>query len=132
MAVHLPERVGDELQAGAVWVAEVHRGAALQLVVDAGSLQVGAQAGPSIRFHGDSHVVKPAQHFGVRPEVEAREVEERDEVALAQIEEEVVGARVIPVFEDVRQGHLEDLLVEAHSALDIGGQEGQVVHAASR
>ena len=35
VAVHLAERVGDELEPGAVGVAEVHRGAALELVRNA-------------------------------------------------------------------------------------------------
>jgi hypothetical protein len=37
-------------------------------------------------------VVQPAQHFGVRADVEARKAEEGQQVVVADVEEEVVGA----------------------------------------
>src|SRR3954454_3126791 len=89
VAVHLAERVGDELDAGAVGVAEVDRDAAVHLVRDAGVLQPAYQFLPVVRVDADRHVVQPAEHLGVRADGQAREVEEGEQVAVADVEEEV-------------------------------------------
>jgi hypothetical protein len=65
-------------------------------------------------------VVEAAEDLGVGAEVEAGEVEEGEQVALAEIEEEVVRARVIPVLEDLGERELEQFLVEAHGGFDVG------------
>ncbi len=49
LAVHLAERVGDQLQAGPVGVAEVDRGAAVQRVLDAGRRRACRAGAPSAR-----------------------------------------------------------------------------------
>src|SRR4051794_13098535 len=82
VAVHLAERVGDQLDAGAVGVAEVHRDAAVHLVRD---LRIGEplhQLAPAVGVDADRHVVQAAEHLGVGADVEAGEVEEGDEIAV--------------------------------------------------
>src|SRR3954470_5436748 len=95
VAVHLAERVGDELDAGAVGVAEVHRDAAVHDVLDAGVGEPLHQLAPALRVDADGHVVQPAEHLGVGADVQAGEVEEGDEVAVANVEEEMRRARVV-------------------------------------
>src|SRR5205809_5835662 len=90
-AVHFAEGVGEQFQAGAVGVAEVQRRAALLHVLDAGRLEVGAQRGPLLRRHRDREVVQAAEDLGVRAEVKPGEVEEGQQVAVPDVEEEVVG-----------------------------------------
>ncbi len=131
-AVHLAQRVGDQLHPGAVGVAEVHRGAALEQVLDAGLVQAGAQLRPALGLDGDREMVQPAEDLGVRPDVEAGEVEERDEVAVADVEEEVVGARIVTVLNDLGQGEPEHPLIEVHRPLDVRAHDGDVMQAAGR
>ena len=52
-------------------------------------------------------MVQPAEHLLVRADVEAGEVEERQQVAVADVEEEVVGAGVVAVLEDLRERELQ-------------------------
>ena len=89
MAVHLAERVGDELDPGAVGVPEVDRDAAVHLVLDAGLLEALDEPRPSDWARPRSHVVEAAEDLGVRAHVETGEVEEREQVAVADVEEEV-------------------------------------------
>ena len=90
---------------------------------------------PRSRSHGrgvdrDRDVVQPAEHLGVGAEVEPREVEEGEQVAVADVEEEVVGALVVAVLEDLRQRELEQLLVEGDRPLHVRRQQGDVVQTA--
>ncbi len=73
--VHLAQRVGDELDAGPVGIAEVHRHPAVHLVVHPGLLEPVDQAFPVRRVDRDRAVMEAAEHLGVRPDVEAGEVE---------------------------------------------------------
>src|SRR4051795_11023294 len=57
VAVHLAERVGDELDAGAVGVAEVHRDAAVDDVLHPGVGEPLHQLAPVLRVDADGHVV---------------------------------------------------------------------------
>src|SRR5207253_607999 len=66
----------------------------------------------------------------VRPEVQTREVEERQEVPVAEVEEEVVRALVVAVLEDVGQREPQHVLVEADGALDVRRQDRDMVDAA--
>ena len=75
---------------------------------------------------------RPAEHLLVGADVEAGEVEEGQQVAVADVEEEVVAAGVVAVLEDLRQRELEQLLVEAHRALDVGAHQREVVQPAGR
>src|SRR4051794_40115939 len=82
-AVHLTERVGDQLDAGAVGVAEVDRDPAVHLVRDAGAGESLDQLLPVLGVDADRHVVQAAEHLGVVADVQAGEVEEGQQVAVA-------------------------------------------------
>src|SRR4051795_1275071 len=131
VAVHLAEGVGDELDAGAVGVPEVHRDAAVHDVLDAGVGEPLHQLAPALRVDADGHVVQAAEHLGVGADVQAGEVEEGDEVAVADVEEEVRGARVVAVLDQLGQREAEHVLVEAHGRLDVAADQRGVVQAAS-
>ena len=75
-------------------------------------------------------MVETAEDLGVLIEVESRQVEEREQVAVADVEEEVVRAGVVPVLEDLGQGELQDALVEVDGAPYVGAQQREVVQAA--
>ena len=77
-------------------------------------------------------MVEPAEHLGVVAEVEAREVEEGEQVAVADVEEEVRRALVVAVLEELGERELEEILVERDGRLDVAGQQCDVVHAARR
>src|SRR3954447_23022485 len=87
LAVHLAERVADQLEPGAVRVREVNRRAVDVRVRDASRIQLALQVLPAGGLDGDRQVMQAAQHLGVRAEIEAWEVEERERVAVADVEE---------------------------------------------
>src|SRR3954464_11742699 len=89
VAVHLAERVGDQLDGGAAGVGEGARDAAGHGVLHPGVGEPLHQLLPVLGVDADRHVVQAAEHLGVRADVQAREVEERDEVAVADVEEEM-------------------------------------------
>jgi hypothetical protein len=49
----------------------------------------------------------------------SQRVEERQQVAVADVEEEVVGAPLVPVLEQIGERNLQHVLVEADRPLDI-------------
>src|SRR4051795_12720638 len=130
VAVHLAERVGDQLDAGAVGVAEVDRDAAVHGVLDAGVGEPLHQLLPVLGVDADGHVVQAAEHLGVGADVQAGEVEEGDEVAVADVEEEMRGARVVAVLDQLGQREAEHVLVEAHGPFDVAADQRGVVQAA--
>ena len=65
VAVHLAERVGDELDAGAVGVAEVDRDAAVHLVLDAGLRETLHELLPLGGVDRDGAVVQAAEDLGI-------------------------------------------------------------------
>ena len=64
-------------------------------------------------------------------DVEPREVEERQQVAVADIEEEMVGTLVVAVLKDLRERELEQVLVEADGAFHVSAEDCDMVYAAS-
>src|SRR3954468_4835377 len=130
VAVHLAERVGDQLDAGAVGVAEVDRDAAVHLVLDAGVGEPVDQLLPALRVDADRHMVQPAEYLGVGADVQAGEVEEGDEVAVADVEEEVRGAGVVAVLDQLGQREAQHVLVEADGPLHVAADQRGVVQAA--
>src|SRR4051794_5754082 len=131
-AVHLAERVGDELDPRAVGVAEVHRDAAVHLVRHAGLGEPLHELVPAVGVDADRHVVEAAQHLGVRADVQAGEVEEREQVPVADVEEEVRRTRVVAVLDQLGQREAEHVLVEAHGPLHVAADQRRVVQAAGR
>jgi hypothetical protein len=75
-------------------------------------------------------VVQPAEHLGVGADVQAGEVEEGEQVAVADVEEEVRGARVVAVLDQLGEREAEHVLVEADGPLDIAADQRRVVQAA--
>jgi hypothetical protein len=75
-------------------------------------------------------VVQAAEHLGVRADVQAGEVEEGEQVAVADVEEEVRGAGVVAVLDQLGQREAEHVLVEAHGPLDVAADQRGVVQAA--
>jgi hypothetical protein len=77
-------------------------------------------------------VVEAPEDFGVRTEVKAGEVEERQVVVVADVKEEVGGTSVIPVLEQFDQRKLEDTLIEGDGSLDITGEQGEMMETSRR
>src|SRR3954470_16289603 len=132
VAVHLPERVGDQLDAGAVGVAEVDRDAAVHDVLDPGLVQPGDQLLPALGLDADRHVVQPAEDLGVAAHLQAREVEEGQQVAVPDVEEEVRGPGVVAVLDQLGERKAQHVLVEAHGPLHVAADQCRVVQPARR
>ena len=77
-------------------------------------------------------VVQAAEHLRVLAEVEAREVEEGEQVAVADVEEEVRGTLVVAVLEQLGERELEQVLVERDRRLHVARQQREMVHATRR
>ena len=88
------------------------------------------QLGPALGVDADGHVVQAAEHLGVGADVQAGEVEEGDEVAVADVEEEVRGAGVVAVLDQLGQREAQHVLVEADGALDVAADQRGVVQPA--
>ena len=99
-------------------------------VLDPGGVELGAQVGPAARLDRDGDVVQAAEHLGVRAAVEAGEVEERQQVAVADVEEEVRRPRVVAVVDHLGERELEQLAVEARRPLDVTAHQRGVVEPA--
>src|SRR4051794_9849207 len=132
VAVHLAQRVVQQLEALAVGAAEVHRRAALLVGLDTGVAELLAQPLPLLGLDGDRQVVEPAEDLGVGAEVEPREVEVGEQVAVADVEEEVRRTLIVAVLEQLGQRELEQVLVEADRPFDVAGEQREVVHAPRR
>src|SRR5690606_33043721 len=65
LAVHLAERIADELDPLAVRAPQVERGAAHVVVVDPGLVELGLEVGPPLGLDRDRQVLEPAEHLGV-------------------------------------------------------------------
>jgi len=86
-------------------------------------------------FSGDTEIarwsaLRANQDLGVRAEVEAGEVEEGQQVAVPDVEEEVAGALVVAVLDDLGQREFQDALVKADRPLHVGAEQRGVVDAA--
>src|SRR5258708_15181170 len=62
----------------------------------------------------------------------AREVEEPEQVAVPDVEAEVVGAGVVAVLHELHQREAEELLIEPDSLLGVPADQGEVMHALNR
>ena len=86
---------------------------------DTGRLQLGNEPLPLLASDGDGDVMQATEYFAVLPEVESGEVEVGEIVVVADIEEEVGGTAVVPVFEQFDERELEEVLVEGDGSFDI-------------
>jgi len=67
-------------------------------------------------------VVQSAEDLLVWPDVQSGEVEEGDQVAVADVEEEVRRPGVVAVLDQLGQRELEQALIEPDGLLDVAGQ----------
>jgi V8-like Glu-specific endopeptidase len=88
-AVHFAERVGEQFKPGAVGVLEVDRGLARDVVFHSRGVELALQVIPLVLGHRDRYVVEVPERLTVRPQVKTGEVEERQQVSVADVEEEV-------------------------------------------
>ena len=82
------------------------------------------------RLDGDRDVVQPAEHLGVRADVQPGEVEEGQQVAVADVEEEVRRTGVVAVLDQLGEREAEHVLVEADRRLDVAADQRGVVQPA--
>ena len=80
--------------------------------------------------HRDRHVLQRADRLLVRLVLVAGEVEEAEQVAVAEVEEEVARAGVVAVLDQLDEREAEEVLVEADRLLDVLADERGVVDAA--
>ena len=57
-------------------------------------------------------------------------IEEAEHVLVADVEEEMAGARIVPVFHQFDQREAQELLVELNGLLDITADQRDMVDAA--
>ena len=95
-------------------------------------LELRPQVLPPVGRDRDRDVVQAAEHLGVVAEVQAGEVEEREEVAVADVEEEVGRALVVAVLEQLGERELEQALVEVDRPLDVAREQREVVQPTRR
>jgi hypothetical protein len=80
----------------------------------------------------NSDVMESPEHFTVGPEIKTGEVEVGQVVAVADVEEEMGGAAVVPILEEFDQGKLEEILVEPNGPFDIAAEHREVMQASGR
>ncbi len=131
-AVHLAERVGEQSQPGAVRVAQVQRRPTLLLVGNPRGVEPAPQVLPLLPGDRDRDVVQATEDLGVRADVQAGEVEERQQVAVPHVEEEVAGPLVVPVLDDLGEREPQDALVEPDRPLNVGADQRRVMDAPRR
>ena len=69
-------------------------------------------------------MLHPADRLAERRVLMAREVEEPEQVAVAEVEEDVAGSRVVAVFDQLHQREPEEVLVEPDRRLDVPADHG--------
>jgi hypothetical protein len=99
---------------------------------DPGGFELALEPFPVAALHRDRQVVMTTEHLGVLLQTQAGEVEEREGVAVADVEEEMGRTDVVAVLEQLGQRELEQALVEVDRALHIRGDQGLVMHATRR
>src|SRR5258708_22825296 len=85
-----------------------------------------------VRGDGAGVRAPPADGLGERGMIEAREVEEPEQVGVPDVEEEVVGAGVVAVLHELHQREAEELLIEPDGLLGVPADQGEVMHALNR
>ena len=99
-------------------------------VVDAGVGQPHLGRLELLGRHRDGDVLHAAEALGHRLEAQPGEVEEGEHVAVADVEEEVRRAGVVPVLEQLDAAGSPAARRRTDGRLRVGADQGQVVHAA--
>src|SRR5712691_4472426 len=131
--VHLEQRLAKQLELNAVRVLEIDRisdAAVWAKVADAICLEALFGGLELVRLDRDGNVLDAADRFHPGLESETREVEEGQQVAVAEIEEKVGRAGVVAIFHDLDQREAEQVLVELDGLFDVAADHRQVVGAA--
>src|SRR6266567_7000137 len=68
-----------------------------------------------------------ADGLGERRVLVTGEVEKTEQVVVADVEEEMAGARIVAVFHQLHQREAEELLVELDGLLDVLADQGEMV-----
>src|SRR5713226_9254121 len=76
--------------------------------------------------------MQTTEHLGVLREIETREIEEGEQISMADVEEEVCRALVVAVLEQLRERELEQVLIEGDRRLDVAREERDVMDTARR
>src|SRR5215831_7587847 len=77
-------------------------------------------------------VLDAPETLDARPQPQAREIEERQKVVVANVEEQVRRALVVPIFHQLDQREAEELLIELDRLLDVAADQRHVVDATRR
>src|SRR5690349_24472319 len=81
--------------------------------------------------HRDRDVLHAADGLAERRVVVSGKVEEAEQVAVADVEEEVAGSGVVAVLHQLDQREADQFLVEADGLLDVSADQRRMVEAAS-
>src|SRR5690349_8486046 len=122
--------VAEQLDADAVRIAQVERlgnAAGRPVVRDAVVVEHLAQLGVPVRGHRDRDVLHGPDRLDTLLQAEAREVEEAEQGLVAEVEEEVRRARVVPVLHQLDEREAEQALVELDRPLDVAADQRGVV-----
>src|ERR1700727_2386128 len=119
--------IREQFESLAIGPRKVGRGAVHDVGLNSSRPQLGHESFPLFGADGNGDVMEPPEHFTVCPEIKTGKVEVGQVVAVADVEEEMGGAAVVPVLEQFDQGELEEVLVELHRPLAIAAQHGKVV-----
>src|SRR5690349_10557887 len=92
-------------------------------VLDAGGVEPLLERVELLRRHGDGEVLDPTEGLVELGVLVAGEVEEREEVPVPDVEEEVRAALVVAVLEDLDEREPEQVLVEGDRRVDVGADE---------
>src|SRR5262249_55810995 len=131
---HLEERLADQLDLDVVGVLEVDRLLDTHVgpeVLDTGGGQPALCVLEHFWGHRDRDVLDPAEPLPYGLESEGGEVEEAEQVAVADVEEEVRRPRVVAVLEQLHEREADELLIEADRPLGIGADQSKVMDAAA-
>ena len=83
-------------------------------------------------MHRDRDVVHAADRFTCRRHRILGEIEEGEEVAVADVEEEVRRARKVAVLEQLDKRESEHLGIELHGAVDVRADQREMMHTSRR
>src|SRR5471032_3247595 len=76
--------------------------------------------------------METAENLRVTTEVETGKVEEREEVAVPDVEEEMRRALVVAILEELGERKLQQILIEGDRPLNVARQQREVVQPARR
>jgi hypothetical protein len=134
LAVEAAQLLAVQLQAGPVGVAEIQAvvdPAVRPQVLHAGLIQPLPGRRELLGPNQDGEVLHPADGLGERRVVVAGDVEEPDQVVVAEVEEKVAGAGMVAVLHRLDQREPQEVVVEADRLLDVAADQRDMVDPAT-